>query len=220
MNFVGTALGQILYQFQMDEIRPPSGFNYLTTIRTITERYQFLEPPTDPKEIIEKGIIFGKGAITLRDVSIQVTSLGFYNDGILINTLNTDDADRLADDFMQWAINEFGMRRPITPPRRNYASQVVVDFDTSIDGLLKGFSSIVSLLNDGLRKCSNKEFDLHVARLGISGDPHVLKFPAQSGFYIEPRAGLAYRSHRYFSGAPLTTALHLDLLAQIERLLI
>src|SRR5271155_3534165 len=192
MKFISAAFGQILYQFQMDEIRPPSGFDYLTTIRTISERYRFLEPPTDSKEIIDKGIIFGKGAITLCNTSIQVTSLGIYNDGILLNTLNTNDADFLIDDFIQWATKEFGLREPITPPRRNYSSQVVVDFDASIDGLLKGFSSIVNVLNEGLRKCSNNEFDLHVARLGVSGDPHVLRFPAQSAFYIEPRGGLAY----------------------------
>lgn len=220
MKFMSPVFGQVLYGTQMDEVRPASGFDYFTAIRTIAERYKFLEPPTDSKEIIEKGIVFGKGSIVLHNVPIQVTSLGIYNDGLLINTLNTDDADLLANDFMQWATKEFGLRTPITSPTRSYSSHIVADFDAPIDSLLKGFDSISRLLNEGLRKCSNREFDLHVARLGISGDPHVLKFPAQSAFYIEPRGGLPYSSHRYFSGAPLTTALHQDLLIQIERLLI
>jgi hypothetical protein len=220
MKFVSANFGQVLYQIQMDEVRPSSGHDYLMAAQAISQRYHFSEVPTDFKVVLEKGLVFSNGAIALnRHLPIQVTSLGIYNDGILINTMNTDDADLLLEDFIIWATQTFGLRQLISLPRKIYSSNVVVDFEHSIDPLIKGISEIMKLFNESLLKCSGHEFDLHVARLAIGADPYVIRFPAQGTFFIEPRGGLPVSEHRYFSGAPLTTSLHLKLLEQIERLL-
>jgi hypothetical protein len=219
MKFVSAAFGQVLHHLQLDEIRPSSGFDYSSAIKSIAARYNFLELPTNINEIIEKGIAFGKGAIRLGQMPVQVTSLGVYNDGILITSLNTDDAELLTDDFVSWATNEFGLRPQTSNQIRTYSSQVIVDFDFSIDVFVYKIDKIISLLKESIYACSHREFDLHVARLAITADPLLVRFPAQSSFYIEPRAGLPFEEHRYISGAPLKTSIHLALLAEIEKLL-
>jgi hypothetical protein len=221
MKFITATFGQVLYQMPMDEIRPPSGIDNLAAIQAVVARYRFAEFPTqnDLKDIPGKGIIFKIGAAHLDGLPREIASLGIYNDGILVTAVNTDNAELIFTDLFGWAIETFGFRNPLSPPRRSYSSQVVVDFDASIDDLVTGFSKIADLLNGGLVKCGAAEFDLHVARLAISADPHVVRFPAQSSFYIEPRGGVPVGRHRYFSGAPLPTPLHLELLEQIERLL-
>ncbi|MGH7039294.1 MAG: hypothetical protein ACREE1_14265, partial [Stellaceae bacterium] len=133
--------------------------------------------------------------------------------------INTDDAELLIRDLFEWGVKTFGFRRSTSIPHFIYSSQVVVDFDVSIDNLISDLSNIVNLLNGSLTKCGSGNFDLHLARFAISADPHVVRFPAQSAFYIEPRAGVPITAHRYFSGAPLPTSLHLELLVQIEKLI-
>lgn len=203
----------------MDEVRPLSGYNLSGVIHAVATRYNFVTVPTDLKEAIDKGIVFTNGTMMTEDRAIQILSLGIYNDGFLVSTFNTDDSDFVTDDLAQWATREFQLRPILTNLPRIYASQVVVDFDISLDVFVDKMEEIQKLIKTAIQKTSGKQYDLHVSRITVSGDPLDIRFPAQSTFYIEPRAGRPFDAHRYMSGAPVTTAAHLELLAAIEKLL-
>jgi hypothetical protein len=203
-----------------DEIKPLSGYNLLAMIKGISERYGFIFPPSDLKEALEKGFVFTRGTFIHQSRPIEITRLGIYNDGILVDTAsNTDDSDLIVDDILSWASAQIGLRPILTPMRPIHASQVVVDFDLSVDALLRKLKTLTNLVSSTISENSGRSYDLHLTRITLSADPLDLKFPAQSTFYLEPRAGVPLASNRYMSGAPVATSAHLRLLAAIENLL-
>lgn len=219
MRFVSALFGQTLQNIPMDEIRPLSGYNYPGIINAVAARYGFINIPNNINEAIEKGMVFSNGTLLTHKGAIQINQMGIYNDGLLVTTSNTEDSDSLTDDLLQWGSQEFGLRPILTHLPRVYSSQVVVDFDISIDVFVNKFNAMGALISSAIRQGGGNEVDLHVARLTVMADPLTVRFPNQSTFYIEPRVGLPLTAQRYVSAAPLTTSAHLELLAAIEKLL-
>src|SRR5580704_8340925 len=168
MKFVAAIFGQALQIIPMDEVRPASGYNYPNMIRAVAERYSFSEFPTNLKEALEKGASFSNGTMISNINPIQITALGVYNDGILVSTLNTDDADLIVDDFLRWGADEFGLRPIQTQIGRTYSSQIVVDFEVPIDRFVKDVDNVFKLVRGAIHKSTGMDFDLHVSRLAIS----------------------------------------------------
>jgi hypothetical protein len=204
----------------MEEVRPLSGVYVPDLYRAIAERYKFVSSPTNIPDASLNGAKFQVGMLERNNVTISITELGIYNDGVVINAINTIDADAVMNDFLPWVSETFKFRPPITIRNRKYASNVTVEFDFSINVLLKDFNRIISLIEAALSKSQDREFSAHITKLTIGAEPiHGIQ-PAQSSITIEPRAGMPFSSCRYFSGAPMATADHLALLEAIEASLI
>ena len=124
------------------------------------------------------------------------------------------------DEFFEWTSKTFEFRPLQTSFRRQYISHVIVDFDYSINRLLKDFDQICRLV-DATYKAENDKFDypLHLGRFTLSPDPSETPLDARTGFVIESRGGHPYSANRYFSSAAVTTERHLELLKSIETFL-
>ena len=221
MKLVTPELGQVLQLFVGDELRPPRGLYIPDILQLVTQRYRFEKVPTTlTPGTATNDLKFEIGIIALPSGNIPIQNLDIYNDGIVINARQTADADAVMDDFFEWASKTFGLRPPQTPIRRQYTSHVIIDFDHSINGLLKDFDRLCRLIETAY-KSENDQFDypLHFARFGLSADPKELPPFAQTGFVMEPRGNHPYTANRYFSIAPVTTDRHLELLEKIEETL-
>lgn len=220
MNLVAYEFGQVLQLVRMDETRPHSGIYPPDLLSTIRERYKFV---TAPSNFTAAGLIdgakFETGVFQGGSRLISIKSLGVFNDGLLVGCWNTDDADFITDEFMNWSIETFGLRKPATRIPRKYSSQVVVDFDVSIDHLMTAFSALCRTYEAALQHDAGVKVDMHVQKLILSSDPIGGTPPNQTSFSIETRAGVPFSERRYFSVAPLTSAGHLKFLADLEGLL-
>jgi hypothetical protein len=219
MNLVSYEFGQALQFIRMDEVRPFSGLYLPDVIRIVAERYRFITVPTDIATANTTGVKFGTGVISLAGRQIAVTSLGIYNDGLLVETKNTDDADLVIDDLILWAVATFGFREPQKHTPRKHGSNLVVDFDASIDRFLSNFGLVAGLFESAVKAAQGIEIETHLTRLAIGADPQDGLPAKPTTFFIEVRLNTPFAEKRYFSGAPLTSDAHLELLAKIEKVL-
>lgn len=212
MNFISSENGQALQLIVMDEVRPVKGGGLFLPdfISRVMDRYRFLSTSnqTDPTQPFK----FQTGVVELDGEAIPITSLEIYNDGIIVNSRNTEDADKIMDEFFEWALAEFHLREPTTEIPRTYQSRVVVAFDRSLNTFLNHFVAI----KDVLTKAFDADgVDLNVVRLTIGPHPPGT-LPYKSTWAIEARTIGPFVPNRYFSAAPLSTPAHLEMLAELE----
>ena len=208
MNFVSPEAGQAIQLFLIDEVRPLRGGPFLPdVIMNVVRRYRFV---SFPKEFVPgQGLKFEHG-VADEATGIAINGLEIYNDGIIINTTHTDDADIVMDEFLGWVRSELKLREPQTRIPRRYYSRVVVEFEAGLDNFIKKFETCSATVAQALG-VSNP---IHVARMVFAADP---SSQALTSWQIEPRLGVPFEAKRYFSAAPLSTNAHLDMLAALER---
>src|SRR5580704_19263338 len=146
MNLISSETGQALQLIVMDEARPLSGGVFLPdAVGRVMQRYRFLSTSaakqTDPNQPIK----FQTGVIHIEGEAFTITTLEVYSDGIIINSRNTDDADKIMDDFIPWAITDLRFREPVTKIPRTYQSQVVVSLDQSLNSFMVRFDNIKAI---------------------------------------------------------------------------
>ena len=219
MKLISTEFGQALQLMVMEEIRPVTPVYAPDFYGAMMERYRFVTNPLNNiPEAMKTGAKFGIGQANVEGRAITITELGIYNDGIVVSTTDrTDSADVVMTDFIEWATERFGFRRPQTKIPRRFSSSVIVEFETGIEGAINGFGRLSKLGIEAV-KAYGQNVELYVKRIGFGTDPLTTHgFAAE--FFIEPRAGRPFSEHRYFCGAPLTTDGHIEWLEAFERTL-
>jgi hypothetical protein len=213
MNLISSEMGQALQLFVMDETRPLSGGMFTPDIATrVIQRYRFLSAPSANQLGPNQPLKFQSGAIEIEGETYLVGSLEIYNDGIIINSVNTDDADKIMNDFIPWAINEVRLREPVTQIPRAYQSQVIVALDQSLNDFVSQFDRIKAITE---RAFNAEQNSLNVVRLSIGPQPPGA-VPYRTTWQIERRITSPFVADRYFSTAPLPTAAHVEMLTAIE----
>ncbi len=222
MKIVSSELGRVSRYFVSEEIRPVGGLDLAAIIKLAMERYGFAVPP-NPEEISQKGAIFQRGRRIIDNKTIIVPTLIVYNDGMSISAFDTDTAELLLDDAFRWAVENLGMRNPITPAVTTYESHIVVEFESQIDHILLIFDDLSSAFRDALRSTYSRDVTVGLSRIALSGDPpslppQLLMPPYKADFGIERRLGRPFAENRYYSIAPLRSSDHQELLMTFESL--
>jgi hypothetical protein len=197
-----------------DEIRPREGVPWQQMFAAIQKVFNFAEVPTK-LPLPGQGYEFGEGSLKDGEALIAVNKLSIFNDGLNIQ-VPTDTGK--AEQILQAAIEIFfslGLREPVTPPLHYYLSNIVVDFEKSLDGFIH--SPILKIIAAAMPA----EGNAHFCSLRVNFDPSTL--PPRLGpinptnFLIERRMGVPYDQNRYFCQANTTTEKHILLLQQIEK---
>jgi hypothetical protein len=217
MNLIATDTGRVLQLIVMEEIKPSSGIFMPALYQQLAERYAFVGRPQYDAETITKGAKFQHGRHLTPAKTIAIKEMGIYNDGIIIDAENTDDAEYIIEDFMVWAATAFALRPRKTMIPRIYSSVVTIEFDAAIEPALRGLDTITARASAALRQTYGWEHVVHLLRLGINADPQAVPLHRNTQFFIERRLGRSYGENRYQAGAPLRTEDHLTLLVGIER---
>jgi hypothetical protein len=216
MNLIATETGRVLQLIVMEEIRPLSGLYMPTLYQQLAERYAFVGRPQNFAEAITNGAKFQHGRQITPTKTIVIKEIGIFNDGIIVDCENTDDAEYILEDFINWSLSAFGLRprKTIIPPV--FSSLVAIEFDYDIEHSLGGLRAITSRLSTALNRAYGWEHDIRLLRLGVNADPQAIPPLRNTQFFIERRLGRPYGENRYQSGAPLRTEEHLGLLTAIE----
>ena len=218
MDLISTEHGQALQLFVADEVRPPSGLYLPDVIRKISERYGFAIVPTNYETVMKEGAKYKDGRFVTEGRTIAIKDLGFFVDGVLAVTWNTDDAEVVLDDLIVWATQNYGFREPRTTLPRRFVSSVVVGFDVELSSALTAFDELREGFASAIKKGHGIEPEINASRITFAADPtKLLRSEPPFEFNIERRGGRPFSENRYFSSATLTTASHLDLLEAFER---
>jgi hypothetical protein len=220
MKIISNELGKLTRIYVPDEVRPSGGLNSFELIKLVVDRYKFSVKP-DAADAQAKGAIFQSGSIDIGKRRVNIKTLGIYNDGISINTSDTESAEFALNNLEEWLQATFHFRDPITKPINKYENQIVVDFEKPPEKALKIFMEFKKLLERTLNSTYDRKIPMHFLRFGIGVDPSEQTMLAFKGcdFGIERRLGRPYGENRFFSIAPLRTKEHVTLLKAFEEML-
>jgi hypothetical protein len=198
----------------LTQVRRPDGQIYLPdAIAKIVERYSFVKAPA-PDEALPYTFKIGK----FRDS--QIAELGIYNDGIIVSSASdTDLLDAFIEDFLSWAMKEFGLQQlTTTPSEKYYESSVVVRSTTDLASLLRPKYDITDIIAEAMQsakidtelKFSGAIFDFDVGAIKRKRKPFRL--------IVDRRVNVSFLENVFFSQAPFRTKDHLEILKSLERI--
>jgi hypothetical protein len=121
---------------------------------------------------------------------------------------------------MKWGKETLGLRDFSHPPRQSYASQITVQFEPSVNKLIKQFDDIATLLTSLLMK--TYRLNTVVELQGVRFDYDRLTAASLYNFVqfaIERKTGHKYEDGLFWCQAPLRTPDHIQLLKTVETLL-
>ena len=106
------------------------------------------------------------------------------------------------------------------PPRRQYISTVIVEFDHAFDSIVEPFSAISKIYSDAINEQYGLDRKSQLARLTFNCDPlKLLPNSVNTDFAIERRVQAPYEKNRYFSQGPVPTSKLISLLERVETVL-
>src|SRR5215471_10848941 len=100
MKIIATDTGRVVQLIVMEEVRPPSGVYIPALYQAIGDRYGFVAKPQDPQAAITSGAKFNHGRLITPNKTYVISENGVYNDGIIVDATNTDDAEIILEDLM------------------------------------------------------------------------------------------------------------------------
>ncbi|WP_407119029.1 hypothetical protein [Bradyrhizobium sp. LMG 9283] len=196
-----------------DELRPVRGIDSQLVIGGLQGLFGF---PGPPARLENGGIEFADGRMSEGADQILITKIAAFEDGINIQVpTDSEDAEKVLQRTLAFFFS-IGVRQPTTPPVHFYQSIVVADFEGSLE---KFFPSLL------LKKIS-KALPVGLATSALSfsfnTDPLQIADARWRGinpsmFKIERRASIPYATNRYFCLANMSTADHIELLTEFER---
>lgn len=133
---------------------------------------------------------------------------------------NTTECDQVLDAFIPILEQEFEFRN-LRATKRIYASNLVVEFDKSLEGYVQALKALSEVIAPPMREAAGIKSDPSIERLSFGFDPADILPTAtqQIAFIIERRQGHPFSQNRYFCAAPFQTDAHIQLLERVEQTL-
>lgn len=197
----------------------PRGVFTRPIVEAIRTRYNFLKTPLDnsiPPEA-NSGYKYEHGMFNGKSGPVIIVSLTIHGDGIVVETRSsTNDADAFLEDAINFGSKKFGLPpSSALPIKKIYASEVNVVFDNTPiilnPKLTPFFDQVSSAIGDDVK--GKADFlSLQLATDQTRGQ--------LAAFRIDREANTAIGENRYYSFAPTTTDVHIQLLETLEQLAI
>ena len=215
MKIVTFASGHLVSLFPVEAFSPVSGLNERHLIGAIGQRYSFGSSPnmSSRADVQGTGLVFEFGFFETEAGEVTIHSLSIHNDGVVVRTNKTEDAEAFFGDLTNWLIEDFECRKVRT--KSHYLSEIVVDFEKPMATALNNYDKLTSLILSSVHE--NRE--ARAAALNSLSIEFVTSAGEVPRFVIERRQGTTVEEERYFCTAPFTTEQHLKVLEEIERLL-
>jgi hypothetical protein len=219
MKIISHESGKITKLFDRDEVKQGSGAHISEIIQEIKNRYNFVS--CSSIEAASKGpLICETGQLKSDNKNHQITSLGIYADAIAVQSVDTDSASLVMDDFTDWFSKRFDVSSPTSRPTVIYESQLVVDLKKQIEPALKAFNNVFGSFGEMIKKTYAIDLPVHQTRFYCGIDHLKLSKSFQTvfaDFVLERRVNAPFEQNRFFSAAPLPTKMHIELLQNFEK---
>jgi|SRR5579872_2499508 len=215
MQLEAVLTARILAFVELSTLNPRGHVFFPYVIEPIVERFHFQKYPTKPEDFDEsKGVEFAEGHYK----GTNVPKLTIYNNGFLVDTQSsTDDSEMILLETLEWAKDAVGITfHPNMIYRRRYLSDLVVIADAPILSAPKPVENLKANLMSMTEKILGESMTYDVIRLDVDFERYQRNAPI-APLTIQRRADSSFRDNRYFSEAPLPTALHFELLTTFEK---
>ena len=222
MKIVAYDSAKVTALFPFEEVAPLSPANIPDLIEQIGMRYNFSKLPDRGlarSEIEKIGIRFESGYIEANEIRRNIVDFTTFSDGMVISAQTTEDGIIFWNDISRWLQSAQGFRDFDTKPSLRYLSQIIVEFESKLESILKGYDKIYKLIGNVISNIYETDVPMKFARIDLefdkTGNNSALIVPK---FIIERRVLIGFERNRYMCSAPMQTADHLFVLENIERL--
>jgi len=225
MKFISSAQATVALHVSADDVRPTQGILTRDLIAVVGDHYQFSVRPELPPGFPPQALpILGfQSGVYIKDGSQHpIMSLNITPAGTSITAFDSEACDMILDDYVTLLDETLHYRTKDAPQRRSYQSNILVEFDPSLEQIISGFSVIEKILN---QEIDRKDYPFKTKRIAFGyGDPvqtnifmqRPLEAMDRGDFQIERRAQEPYERNRYFCTAPVRTSEHVRLLESID----
>jgi len=214
MRLSSVALARVLSFVDLTELNPQGRIFLPALIPKIVERFSFQKYPTNFQEYdLSKGVEFELGYAGLTTILKMVV----YNDGIALDVRsNTTDAKAILVSMLEWLRDEFGLEFSSNMIKRwGYLSNIHFYSDLDLTGLNPILNLAANKISNFIGQIGRGHHDYRVTKLAIDLD-RFHQNPPQAAFRIETIIASPFEDQKFFSEAPLTTELHIELINEIE----
>jgi len=222
MKIVNYERGVTTLLVPMEEMRPANPPDITTAINAIKAHYGFGWAPDLNRtyDEVQKGPhTFSGGKLERDGKVISITKLQFFNDGIVVTSHSTENADAIIEDLIEWGTKTFGYRPFQTVPTRLHNSAIAIDMDFDLDHILGPHDELSRLFAEYLTPARPKAPVWKAATLRFTGIASPKEAPDMNNvFLIERRVDVPHEKNRYFSDAPLPTQAHVRFLEALEKI--
>jgi hypothetical protein len=224
MKVITSVQGVVAIRYSPDDTMPVRTVMMRDLVAFVGKAYNFTTVPPVPaaNPVVEPVFSFQSGKLISKDIETPITAIVLAVGGTLAIARTTHDADVVIEDLVTKLDAGLGYRINGNIKRRDYQSNIVVQFDPSLEDQISALNNAERILN---REIQRPNAPFRTKRLAFGyGDPprpipqtFSLDDIPNSDFTIERRASESYEDNRYFCSAPLQTSEHERVLELVEQ---
>jgi hypothetical protein len=217
MKLLSVNLARALWFCPVQELNP-RGKSLYQIIPYLIDKYKFKVFPSD-KEVHDenKGIKFENGEFLTSANELININLTIFADGLMADSrYSTDESDAFLTDMLINLSKDYSFPHHESIIRRiGYVSQLYVITDKSLESINPRLKKISEYLSDNVKGFGENIFELG----GLYFWPDQTKINKPFNFTFERVLNVPFSENRYYTGAPLQTDKHLELIDTIENIL-
>jgi hypothetical protein len=215
MELVAVALARVGAFLEVQGIDPRGRISTMEALKALGERYSFTKVPQTFGELnFDKGVELFAGKLS----DINIDKITVYTNGIAVDTRSsTDDAQKVLQDLLDAIKEAFGA--VIQPYRRFFLGHIIFRSNMNLSVLNPVLKHIADIVSSVTSQNASQPLTYEPSLVSVAVDSSRTNF-APGPFTIERRAQVPFSENLYFSGAPLETKEHLELIRQFEDALI
>jgi hypothetical protein len=215
MNVLFVNLARTIWLFELTRMNP-KGMSLKAVIEQIGKRYRFAKAPANELDFDDKNsLAFKAGTFTGARKIPVIVGLNIYNDGWVGDTVSTtDESSEFLVDLALWLKNTYGLSVP-NDRKISFLSQLDFQSDvplTNLDRRLEPFAAALDAFS------TDKTQHYEVGSIQFWTE-NVGKAGASAPVKIERKISAPFSANHYFSQAPFSTAVHVELLNEFEAIL-
>lgn len=217
MELLAVRTARLIAHVNVEEFNPSGRAIAHDFFDSFTKHYNFLKRPMTADEMLDtenKGIAFEAGK--LGDVGIDRFVL--FNWGLVIQTsASTDACEIILQDMLTWGAATLGLAdRSSLVTQRNYVSEIVFNSDVSLPSI----NPMVQLIGDKITELvsgyiGKESMPFELTGINFAFDQSQSK-QTFTPFQLYRLAETTFSLKKYYSGGPLKTSDHIQLVKEFE----
>jgi hypothetical protein len=197
----------------INDLNPLGHVFFPSLVPMLVERFTFQTFPIKAEDFDEtKGVSFSNGYLEGQ----HIENITVYSDGIKIETRSsTKDGRRILIDTLEWLTNVGLSFSETMIVRWGFVSQLTFYSDVDLVALHPALSKASERVSAAVSQRLGVERNFAPQGFALSFDPVDAQIP-MANFTIERRGRVPYADGKYYSGAPLETDMHIEVLQEFE----
>lgn len=216
MEVLAVRTARVIAQLNVEELNPagrPIAHDYFNAF---VEHYQFLKRPTTADEMLDaqgKGITFELGKFG----DVGINKLVLFDWGVAVETsASTEASEKVLQDMLDWGAETFGLsNRPSLITLKNYVSELVFTSHMQLAALNPQLQVLNENITDLVGSYIGNSLPFETTGFVLAFDSTQTK-QLYTPFQIQRLIDTPFSQNKYYSGAPLRTADHIQIIRDIE----